>query len=309
MEYMNLDNYDGGMVNAFIITILLVNLSSCLNTTGGEGHSNVNSKVSEIGYNLSEPDKTIPLPLVLNEISGITVVSSSSVACVQDEDGIIFIVDITGSAIKNEFTFQSDGDYEGITMAGKAIYVLRSDGELYQVSYDGSAGSLSKIFSVGIPPLDNEGLCYDRNNNRLLIVSKNNAGKYSEIKGKHPVFGFDLDQEILLEEPVLSFNIPEIKKFAEENDIQPAEGDGKIGFRPSAIGIHPLTNKLYVLSAMERILCVFNMNGTIEYIEKLNPKLFNMPEGITFLPNGDMLISNEGRINPPTILRFNYNLK
>jgi hypothetical protein len=48
------------------------------------------------------------------------------------------------------------------------------------------------------------------------------------------------------------------------------------------------------------------MNGTIEYSEKLNPELFNMPEGITFFKNGDMLISNEGKDKYPTILRFNY---
>jgi len=34
-----------------------------------------------------------------------------------------------------------------------------------------------------------------------------------------------------------------------------------------------------------------------------------MPEGISFLDNGDMLISNEGRTNPPTILLFKYKRK
>lgn len=303
------DNFDRSMANALIITILLVNLWSCLNTTGGEGKTSAGSNAGEIGYDLSIPDKTIYLPPALQEVSGITMVSSSLVACVQDEDGIIFFIDIQGGTVFSKLTFKSGGDYEGIAMADKAIYVLRSDGELYKISYDGSAGSLSKIYSVGIPPLDNEGLCYDRINNRLLIVSKNNPGKDSETKGKHPVFGFDLNHEILLEEPVFNFNISEIKKMAAEKGIKPSDDGDKISFRPSAIGIHPLTNKLYVLSAIERLLCVFNMNGTIEYITKLNPELFNMPEGITFLPNGDMLVSNEGRINPPTILRFNYNLK
>lgn len=297
------------MANTFIITILFINLVSCLNTTGGEGKGSVGSNISEIGYDLFKPDKTIILPPFLQEISGIVMVGSSSVACVQDEDGIIFIIDTQEGVVKSKFNFGSAGDYEGITTAGGAIYVLRSDGELYQVSYDGSSGFLSKIFSVGIPPYDNEGLCYDRNSNRLLIVSKNNPGKDSEIKGKHPVLGFDLNQEILLEEPVINFNISEIRKFAAEKDVKSSEGGDKIDFRPSAIGIHPLTNKLYVMSAIERILFVFDKNGTIEYITKLSPELFNMPEGITFLPNGDMLISNEGRINPPTILRFNYNLK
>ena len=55
------------------------------------------------------------------------------------------------------------------------------------------------------------------------------------------------------------------------------------------------------------MLFVFDMNGTIEYMEKLNPDIFNQPEGITFLKNGDMLISNEGQNKNPTLLRFNYN--
>jgi uncharacterized protein YjiK len=178
---------------------------------------------------------------------------------------------------------------------------------LFQIQNHGYSGSLKKIFSVGIPPFDNEGLCYDQKNNRLLIVSKNNPVKDSENKGKHPLYGFNLHSEVLLGEPVFDFDLSAINKFASINNIQPSETG--IGFKPSAIGIHPLTNRLYVLSAMGRMLFVFNMNGNIEYIEKLNPELFNMPEGIAFFGNGDMLISNEGQINPPTILRFNYNKK
>ena len=297
------------MLDYFLLLTVFLNLSGCINTPEKNVQLKIKINVSTIGYDLSKPDQTIQLPAALKEVSGITLINPSTVACVQDENGMIFIIDLLKGEMSSYFSFHSNGDYEGITMAGNAIYVLRSDGELFQVLKDGSSGSLKKIFSMGIPPLDNEGLCYDRKNNRLLIVSKNNPGKDSESRGKHPVYGFDLNQEILLEEPVLHFDISEIRKFAADRDIQPSEGDGKIGFRPSAIGIHPLTDKLYVLSAMERILCVFNMNGTIEYIEKLNPELFNMPEGITFLPNGDMLISNEGRINPPTILRFNYKSK
>lgn len=297
------------MIDSFLLFVFSLNLLSCANPPEKNRLATVHISVSSIGYDLSRPDQTIPLPAVLREVSGITLINPSSVACVQDENGMIFIIDLVKGQMSSYFSFHSKGDYEGIAMADNVFYVLRSDGKLYNVSYDGSAGSLRKIYSVGIPPLDNEGLCFDRVYNRLLIVSKNNPGKDSETKGKHPVFGFDLNQEILLEEPVLIFNISEIKKFASEKGITPSGGGDKISFRPSAIGIHPLTNKLYVLSAMERILFVFDMNGTIEYIIKLSPELFNMPEGITFLPNGDMLISNEGRINPPTILRFNYNLK
>jgi hypothetical protein len=48
------------------------------------------------------------------------------------------------------------------------------------------------------------------------------------------------------------------------------------------------------------------MNGTIDSMERLDKDLFAQPEGITFMENGDMLISNEGAKGIPTIVRFNY---
>ena len=54
------------------------------------------------------------------------------------------------------------------------------------------------------------------------------------------------------------------------------------------------------------MLYVFDMNGKIQYLQKLDSKLFPQPEGIAFMNNGDLLISNEGRKDLATIVRFNY---
>jgi uncharacterized protein YjiK len=64
-----------------------------------------------------------------------------------------------------------------------------------------------------------------------------------------------------------------------------------IKFGTSAIGIHPVTKKLFLLSASDYLLFIFNMKGDIEHIEQLNPTTFNKAEGITFYENGDMLIT------------------
>ncbi len=199
---MNKVNISIKMINSYLILAVLISLSACLNTTEKSLPSAGNKGVSAIGYDLSRPDNTILLPLILKEVSGITLIDSTSVACVQDEIGTVFVVDMSKNEITGQLSFHSNGDYEGIARADNAIYVLRSDGVLFQILHQGSSGSLKKIFSVGIPPLDNEGLCYDRKNNRLLIVSKNNPGKDSDSKGKHPVYGFDLRMEVLLSEPV-----------------------------------------------------------------------------------------------------------
>jgi len=79
-----------------------------------------------------------------------------------------------------------------------------------------------------------------------------------------------------------------------------------IKLRISALGIHPVTNRLFVISGPERMFYVFDINGKIQYLRKLDNKQFPQPEGITFLKNGDMLISNEGTKDLATIVRFNY---
>jgi len=53
-------------------------------------------------------------------------------------------------------------------------------------------------------------------------------------------------------------------------------------------------------------LFVFSAKNEIEFIGRLNPKLFVQPEGITIMKNGDMYISNEGQKQPATLVRFNY---
>ena len=192
------------------------------------------------------------------------------------------------------------------------IFILRSDGMLFEISNYESATSKMVSYATGIPASDIEGLCFDQKANRLLIAPKNNSAKEKENKGLRFIYAFDLKTKKLASAPAFVFDLKVIKKFATENKIKVPMKDGKKGhkkepdieFRPSEIGIHPLTNKLYVLSGMERLLFVFNMNGEIEYIEKLDPELFVQPEGITFLENGDMLISNDIKKRKPTILRY-----
>jgi hypothetical protein len=270
--------------------------------------------VVTINYNLSSPDRTYILPQSLNEISGITGTDPSSIACIQDENGILFIYDLLKEQIKKQYSFYHNGDYEGIAFADKTIWILRSDGMLFEVTNYEPGNGKTVSYSTGIPAMDNEGLCFDRSANRLLVAPKSKVENKTAKKDQRFIFAFDLQSKKLIEKPAFVFDVSILKKFALENNIKLPKSKGKKGeniqpvleFRPSAIGIHPLTNSLFVLSGVEKILFVFDMNGNIEFMKKLDSDLFLQPEGITFLKNGDMLISNEGQNKKPTILRFNY---
>lgn len=268
------------------------------------------------GYKFMAPDRSSVLPDILHEISGLTDIDSTTFACIQDENGILFIYDTGKDAITEQYKFNIDGDYEGITRVDRTIYVLKSDGVLFEITdYDSKDFKLTS-YVTGIPANNNEGLCYDMDNKRLLIACKGNIGKGPEFKDKRVIYGFDLKTKTLSQEPVFDFDLQVIKEFATKNNIETPTKTRKrkgkqisepfIKFRTSDIDIHPLTNKLFLLSASDHLLFIFDMKGNLEHIEQLDPTMFNKAEGITFYDNGDMLITNEGQDKKPTVLFFKY---
>ncbi len=79
----------------------------------------------------------------------------------------------------------------------------------------------------------------------------------------------------------------DVKKIAEKSKEE------KFHFKSSAAAINPLTNELYILSSVNKLLVIADKNGNVKESFKLDPVTFNQPEGITFTPWGDLLISNE----------------
>lgn len=269
---------------------------------------------NKIGYDFSKPTLNDELPPILHEISGLAIIDSSSVACVQDEDGILFIYNIKKHKITKQHAFGLKGDYEGITLVDDILYVLRSDGVLFEIKDHQTKKLKVKTYSTRVPAINNEGLCYDAINNRLLIGAKGKINKDPTNKDIRLIYAFDLKTKTLNQSPAFNFNITDINLTAKMQGIHFPKKQNKKGksiehgfkFNTSEISIHPITHQLFVLSATEHVLFVFNKNGALEYIEQLNPLVFNKSEGLDFFQNGDLIISNEGQTHMPTLLRFNY---
>lgn len=271
-------------------------------------------RTTVINYDFDVPSSSLVLPAILHEISGLAIIDTSTIACIQDENGILFLYDLINNRIKQQYTFGLNGDYEGITRVANTLYVLRSDGVLFEINNYQKGKLKVKTYGTGIPAGNNEGLCYDSLNNRLLIGVKGKINKDAVNKDKRFIYEFNLASKTLNKEPVFSFNTGLINAFAKNNGVSLPQKQTKNGKFPvtgfklntSEIGIHPVTKQLYVLSATDHCLFIFNMDGLIEKVVPLNPVLFNKAEGLSFFPNGDLLVSNEGQLNKPTLLRFNY---
>lgn len=272
------------------------------------------TSVQHAFYNFSAANAKIILPSILDEISGLTDLGPTTIACVQDEHGIVFVYDFVQKKITEKVQFAEDGDYEGITRVANTIYVLRSDGVLFEITRV-RKGEVDVVRHVtGIDAKDNEGLCYDKQKNRLLIGSKSKSGKGKEFQDSRTIHSFDLKTKKRDEKGSFDLQKQDVIKFAERNNIAlPSKiikntGRQVIDFKMgvSGVGIHPITNDFYVLCATDYMMLIYNKELVLKGIHKLDPKNFPQAEGITFFDNGDLFISNEGKGKQPTLLRFNY---
>lgn len=237
----------------------------------------------ELQNKFSRPSERYKLSKELNEISGLTLLSDSEIAAVQDEKGIIYILSTLDGKIVKEVEFGKKGDYEGIAHFKKHFYVLKSNGSIYKIDKSGDAKEHEFKNNKNF---DFEGLCLDKPNNRLLVACKEHGDK--DKRDNFYVYSFSLDSKEYGQKPVFKI------KRSKVND----------NFKPSGIAIHPNGN-IYVLSSFSKTVCVLSSSGEIIEVTELNKSIFNQPEGITFNSNGDLYISNEKKNNTPTLLKFN----
>jgi hypothetical protein len=96
-------------------------------------------------YDFSKPSEVVDLPMELMEVSGISYVSENVLACVEDEDAVIYYYDLNKKKIIDQFRFGQAGDYEDLVVSGKRIYVLKSDGDIFSVLKDEQAVDREEI--------------------------------------------------------------------------------------------------------------------------------------------------------------------
>ena len=241
-------------------------------------------------------EKKWDMPKQLLEISGLSYIDDSRFACVQDEQGTLFIYNITSSSVEKEIPFGGVGDYEGLAVVGEAVWVLRADGKLFEVNNINAAKPLVKEHTTHLTiKQDSEGLCYDKKHNRLLIAIKGSELDTEDYKG---IYAFDLSTKKMDQKPVFKIDLL--------NEVFESNGSGKKkkgSFNPSGIAIHSLNGDMYITDGRNSKLLITDATGKIKKLYQLSTSDFPQPEGITFNAAGDLFISNEGTKQPGNILQ------
>jgi len=265
-------------------------------------------------YVLAAPSQRFPLHSDVEEISGITCSQDQRhLLAVQDENGVVFVLDKAKAERKASIDFWKDGDYEGIARTGSLVYVLKNTGTLYEISGLGLPGQeVTKYNDFLNSDFDTEGLAFDSANHRLLVACKDSGGESGFDAFTRPVFAFDLESKALAESPAYRITREDIYAFLNAHDTLPfwsrmiddfGPDEAKMEFNPSALAVHPFSGNLYVLSsAGKKMLLVMDPNGQILHVTKLPKAQHNQPEGLCFDAEGRMYIANEGKGSTPPLL-------
>lgn len=254
-----------------------------------------------LAYDLDHPTARYDLPKALREVSGLTFFRDNQLACVQDEDGDLFLFDLEKEKVTERLHFGPAGDYEGVEYANGNFYVLRGDGLIFVIRpgadtfrpggvlFDGTRDVAT--LAPALPPGSNvEGLGYDPRTKRLLIALKETPDE-----AKRYVYFYDFGRKIAWKGLVLS-----PQKLEQEANLK-----GKDALlKPSGVAVHPKTGEMYVLAAEGAKLLVLDRMGIIRSVARLDPKTFRQPEGLCFTPDGTLFIASEGKGEKGYLLKF-----
>ena len=246
-------------------------------------------------YDFASP-KIINLPIELDEISGIAYYpKDTSVFAVIDEDGLLYKIPIMDPSKTQNWVFDKARDYEDLLVRDSTFYALVSNGDIVSIHFNGDSITTSKsTFSEtsGKKTNEFEGMYLD--SNRIIIMCK----ECEEDKKRKISFYYFNDSSY---KHYLSLDAAPIAEKMDKN---------KIELKASAVAVNPITNELYIISSVNKVLLITDKSGKLKKLYTLNPKIYKQPEGIAFTPAGDLIISNEVFLeNHATLLILKNKLK
>jgi len=165
----------------------------------------------ELPYEFMEPEEKFKLDDVLEEISGLSVIGQSSLAAVEDETGVVYILNKRGE-ITRQYNFFPKGDFEGVEVVGDMVYVVKSNGDIYSIENIGEENQDLRIIETHLNKAANiEGLGFDKVNNRLLVAAK--GIMKNDKSHTRCVYSFDLKTEKLADTPIFTINLEQVHGY------------------------------------------------------------------------------------------------
>ncbi len=241
--------------------------------------------------------RQVRLPRALNEISGL-VVHGDRVYAHNDERGVVYAIDPASGATEVAFAPGDRGlrgDFEGLAVAGDRMFLITSDGVLvaFRMRVGGEGIPYETYDGLAARNCEVEGLEYDEVTRSLLLACKSTRGR--ALDDRLVVFAWSLERRQADPEPRWAVTLDELARV----------GGGR-RLHPSGLAIHPLSGTLFIVAGRQKLIVEMARSGRILGARALPGRDHAQPEGIAFLPDGTLLIADEGAGGRGTLTSYPY---
>lgn len=251
----------------------------------------------------SIPGKMTPvamwmMPPELQEISGIALTADGRLLAHGDELAKVFVLNPKTGVVLKKFTLGTGlaGDFEGITVAGSDIYMIASNGTLYQFR-EGANEAVVRYTTIDTrlgKECEFEGVAFEPDSAWLLMPCKRVSKKLPR------------DQLIIYRWRLQGADSARLTMLAIPHAQAIGSNDWK-GLHPTDITVHPETGNYVLISAQEKALIEITPAGQVERSEEL-PGKHPQPEGVAITRDNILIVSDEVSKRPASITLYRLRL-
>jgi uncharacterized protein YjiK len=263
------------------------------------------ARKQELARRIAEADanqaSTSPLamwfvPPELREISGLTLTAKGNLLAHDDELARIFEIDPKSGIVLKRFSLEGapHGDFEAITMVGTDLYLLHSNGNLFQFKEgaDGEVVAYTKHTTGLGRECEFESMTYEADSSRLLLACKKVGSKS-------------------MKDDLVIYRVPLPISDSSRTTAMTIPLTAVIGanrwknFEPSDMAIDPTTKNYVLIASLQKAIAVITSGGNVVRSGPL-PGSHPQPEGLAITNDNIMIISDEATTKPAVITLYRW---
>ena len=237
----------------------------------------------------------------MGEVSGLAVTSDGRLLAHGDEWGQVYVIDPRGGALLKRFTIGATGsdtraDFEGITVVGERIFMVASNGTLYEFA-EGADGERVD-FVVHDTRLGKEcefeGVAFDSTQGIVVLPCKNVGTK--NLRDNLVLYRWRIGGN---GDSTLAPLIIPLSTVIGSNSWK--------DLHPSDVTIDPATGNYVLVAAQEKALIEITPLGVVVRASPL-PGKHKQAEGIALTPDGILIVGDEATTRPASLTLYRWPL-
>ena len=234
------------------------------------------------------------MPKDLDELSGIALARDGRLLAHGDERAQISEIDYRRGVVTKQFVVGRPtikADLEGITIADRFVFLLTSNGTLYEFR-EGANGERVDYTTHDTrlgKECEFEGLAFDSTANSLLLACKHVGIKH--LKDHMVIYRWRLDGS---GNRLSRMTVP-------LEGILKAIGEKE--FNPSDITVDPFTGDYVVISSLQKSIVEVTRDGQLVFARKL-PGDHDQPEAVAITRDSILIIGDEAKSRPAVLTLY-----